>query len=195
MERPLPPPRLEHPFPLVEAIRLRRSIRSFSSEPIPPPDLSLLLWACQGITEGGEGLRTAPSAGGIFPFEVFAVLSEGFFRYLPRSHGLEALVERDLRPGLARAALDQQFISAAPLTIAIAADHRLLSRRYGERARRYMDMEAGHIAQNLHLMAVALGLGSVPVGAFEDIAVARVLDLASGFEPLYLIPVGKPLRS
>ena len=116
------------------------------------------------------------------------------FRYIPRDHSLQGTGPLDIRAALARAALDQQFLTAAPLTVAIAADHRALARKYGDRARRYMDMEVGHIAENLHLMAVALGLGSVPVGAFDDPTVNRLLELPSGFETLYLVPVGKPIR-
>ena len=195
MERILPPVRTDLPFPLVQAIAQRRSVRSFSSEPIPKADLSLILWACQGITDPAEGFRAVPSAGAIFPIEVTVVLSDGLFRYVPASHSLAPVTDRDLRSGLARAALDQQFVRAAPLTVAIAGDHRLIARRYGDRARHYLDMEAGHIAQNVHLVAVALGLGSVAVGAFDESAVSRVLELAPGFEPLYLVPVGKPLKT
>jgi SagB-type dehydrogenase family enzyme len=193
MERPLPPPRLDLPFPLVRSIAARRSVREFSSEPIAAPDLSLLLWSCQGVTEPQECFRAAPSAGGVLSFEILAVLSEGMYRYLPREHALQPVAERDIRPDLARAALDQRFLAVAPLTVGISADLRPLARRYGERGRRYMYMEAGHIAENLHLTAVALGYGSVAVGAFDDTAVGRLLDLASGFEPLYLVPVGKPV--
>jgi SagB-type dehydrogenase family enzyme len=193
MERQLPPPRLDLPFPLVRSIAARRSVRQFSSEPISSSDLGLLLWSCQGVTEPREGFRAAPSAGGVLSFEIQAILAEGVFRYLPKEHSLQSVAERDIRPALARAALDQQFLATAPLTLGISADLRPLARRYGERGRRYMYMEAGHIAENLLLSAVALGYGSVLVGAFDDTAVGRLLDLASGFEPLYLVPVGKPL--
>jgi SagB-type dehydrogenase family enzyme len=194
MERTLPRVQLDSPFPLVRAIALRRSIRSFSSEPISASDLGMLLWSCQGITDEAEGFRAAPSAGGIFPIHTYVILPEGVFRYAPREHALAPMMDRDIRSALARASLDQQFIAAAPLTIGLAGDRRLVSRRYGERARRYLDMEAGHIAQNLHLMAVALGLGSVAVGAFDDNAVSRLLDLSSGFDPLYLLPVGRQIE-
>lgn len=193
MDRKLPPPNLDLPYPLFRSIALRRSARKFSSEPLTREQIGQLLWSCQGITDPVEGFRTAPSAGGIFPIETIAVLPEGLFRYVPADHALDPLAERDIRAALARASLDQQFLAAAPITIAIAADERQIAKRYGERGRRYTYMEAGHIAENLHLAAVAMGLGSVAVGAFDDAAVTRLLDLEAGFEPLYLLPVGKTL--
>jgi nitroreductase len=62
--------------------------------------------------------------------------------------------------------------------------------RYGDRADRYVLLEAGHAAQNLLLEAVAMGLGAVPIGAFDDVAVSQAMELADGEVPLYLIPVG-----
>ncbi len=192
MERALPPAQLDTSFPLSRAIALRRSVRSFSREPLTDVQIGQLFWACQGITDRGRNLRAAPSAGGIFPFKTYAVLAEGLFRYRPSSHSLRLVSSGDIRGELARAALGQEFVAMAPLTIGLAANSSEVNRHYGDRARRYTDMEAGHIAQNIHLTAVALGLGSVPVGAFDDRAVSRILDLPSNLEPLYLIPVGKP---
>lgn len=192
MDRPLPPVRVDIPFPLVRAIQLRHSVRSFAQESLKPDEIGMILWSAQGIIDPAEGRRAAPSAGGIFPFEILAVLPDGLFRYLPQKHGLQPISGSDIRADLAKASLDQEFIAQAPFTVALIADRPKIAGRYGKRASRYSDMEAGHIAQNIHLMAVALGLGSVPVGAFDDGAVSRLLGLSSEFDPLYLIPVGKP---
>ena len=103
----------------------------------------------------------------------------------------ESLVSKsDLRGSLADAALGQEAVSQAPVDIVICAVYRRITGKYGQRGVRYAHIEVGHIAQNIHLEAVALGLGSVAIGAFEEEAVKRVLSLPAEHEPLYIIPVG-----
>ena len=116
----------------------------------------------------------------------------GVYRYRPRQHDLVCLAEGDRRTKLAAAALDQDWLNDAPVTIAIAAVYERTARKYRQRAERYVHMEVGHAAQNVHLQAVALGLGTVVVGAFDDAAVKRVLNLADNEQPLCLLPLGKP---
>ena len=160
-------------------------------------EVSQLLWATQGITDP-EGKRTAPSAGALYPLEVFLVagkegaLPAGVHRYRPREHDLVCLADGDRRAKLAAAALGQDWLADAPVTIAIAAVYDRTARKYRQRAERYVPMEAGHAAQNVHLQAVALDLGTVVVGAFDDVEVKRVLSLAPNEQPLCLMPVGKP---
>lgn len=177
---------------LEEALAQRRSVRRFTVEAVSAPHLGQLLWAAQGTTqEGGRG-RTAPSAGGTYPLEVFALTSNGIFRYVPGEHVLEVLAQDDRRPALCAAALDQAWVREAPLVLVVVVVTARTAERYGERAERYAVLEAGHAAQNILLQAVALGLGAVPVGAFDDIAVRRVIGLPEEWAPLYLIPVGHP---
>ena len=176
---------------LEEALAARRSVREFKSEPVSPAALSQLLWAAQGAT-GRGGLRTAPSAGALYPLELYVASAEGFFRYDPRGHRLLCVAERDPRPALRRAALDQPPVGEAPAVFVITAVEARTKGKYGARAPRYVHMEAGHAAQNLLLQATALGLAGVPVGAFDDGKVREVLALPPGEEPLVLIPVGKP---
>lgn len=140
-----------------------------------------------------QGLRTAPSAGALYPLRLYLVTREGVHRYLPEMHALEPAVRADdLRAPLAAAALGQDWLAQAPLVVLITAVPGRLRRRYGERAERYAWIEAGHAAQNIHLQAVALGLVSTPVGAFDDDAVAGLLGLSDAERPLYLIAVGHP---
>lgn len=189
----LPPPQETGKTSLESALAHRRSIRRFADRPLSWQEISQILWAAQGIT-GGRELRTAPSAGAIYPLEVYAVLAEGLFHYEPLRHSLSRRSADDLRSTLRRAALDQQFVEEAPLVIVVAGDYGKTASRYGGRAERYVILEAGHVAQNVLLQAVAIDLGGVPVGAFDDEEVRRALGLSADLTPLYLIPLGEPLR-
>lgn len=178
-----------------EAIAERRSIRDFINQPLDDEVISRLLWSAQGITDPARGLRAAPSAGATYPLEVYLVDHRGVFRYLPEGHELEKVLSDDRRSALANAALGQRMIEEAPASLVIAAVPARTARRYGEeRARRYVYLEAGHAAQNIHLQAVALGLGSVPIGAFRDQQVQQALGMPEDHEPLYIIPVGHSPR-
>lgn len=187
----LPPP-LKTGAGLEECIERRRSIRSFSDKPLTREELSTLLWACQGITDERRGFRAAPSAGATYPLEVYLVMEEGVFNYRPEHHQLIEVKEGDLRRGLARAALGQGFIAQAPVNFVLAAVPERTTHRYGERGLRYIWIEMGHAAQNIHLQAVALKLGSVPVGAFRDEEVKRLLEMSEELIVGYIIPVGHP---
>lgn len=176
-------------MPLEQAIAVRRSRRHFSPKSLTLEQIGQLAWAAQGQETGGR-YRTAPSAGATYPLELFVITDEGMFRYLPAKHSLEKLTGRDLRATLASAAWGQDFIQAAPLTLVFAAQFSRTTGRYGKRGVRYVYMEAGHAAQNVHLQAEALGLASVAVGAFEDAAVSTVLSLPDNIEPLYMVAVG-----
>lgn len=193
----LPEPRQDSKTSVEWALRLRRSVREFRKEALTLAEVSQLLWAALGITDP-EGKRTAPSAGALYPLEVFLVsggqdeLLAGVYRYRPQGHELIPMVEGDQRAKLAAAALEQDWLNDAPVTIAIAAVYERTARKYKQRAERYVHMEVGHVAQNVHLQAVALDLGTVVVGAFDDAEVKRILTLAVNEEPLCLMPVGKP---
>ena len=193
----LPEPRQDSGISVESALRRRRSVREFRKESLTLAEVSQLLWAAQGITDP-EGKRTAPSAGALYPLEVFLVaggqdeLPAGVYRYRPQGHDLIPVVQGDRRAKLAAAALEQDWLNDAPVTIVIAAVYERTVRKYKQRAERYLHMEVGHVAQNVHLQAVALELGTVVVGAFDDAEVKRVLTLAANEEPLCLMPVGKP---
>jgi len=192
----LPPPQTTGPMSLEETINRRRSVRSFSTAPLTDAELSQLLHAAQGVTDRQRGRRAVPSAGATFPLEVYLVRADGVHHYDPRAHTLEQLAGADKREELAQAAHGQSCVRNAPVALVLSGVEERTAARYGNRARRYLFMEAGHAAQNIHLQAVALGLGAVPVGAFDDDAVARVLELNPKKEiPLYIIPVGHPAPS
>lgn len=179
----------EGSMPLERAIAARRSRRDFLPKPLTLEQIGQLTWAAQGL-DAHSSYRSTPSAGATYPLELFAVTSDGFFQYLPAKHALEKLTNQDLRAALASAAWGQGFIKAAPLTLVLAAQFSRTTGRYGQRGIRYVYMEAGHAAQNIHLQAEALGLGSVAVGAFDDASVSKVLTLPDYLEPLYLVVIG-----
>jgi len=188
----LPSPDRSGGMTLNQALAARRSVREFSGERLSPAQLSQLLWAAQGITDS-SGHRTAPSAGAKYPLELYVLLPEGLYHYVAKNHQLVKTVDGDLHKPLAEAALAQESIFKAPAVFVISAVSARTQVRYGpDRTPRYVAMEAGHAAQNLLLQAVALGLGAVPVGAFKDDGVHKVLSLPADEAPLYLIPVGKP---
>jgi SagB-type dehydrogenase family enzyme len=188
----LPQPSHDGPLSLEEALLQRRSTRQFTSAQLSMEQVSQLLWATQGITNE-LGFRTAPSAGALYPLEIYLVSQDGVFHYQPSTNVLVQHREGDLRRDVYEAALRQDAIIQAPITVVISAVYTRTSWKYGAaRTPRYVHMEAGHAAQNLLLQAVSLGLGAVPIGAFEDKQVQAILGLPEDHEPLYLIPVGHP---
>lgn len=188
----LPEPARSGVVSLEEALAQRRSVREFLPGALTDRQLSQLLWAAQGITAPG-GYRTAPSAGALYPLEVYVAMPAGFYHYAPARHRLTLASANDLRQALYHAALEQEAIAEAGAVFVIAAVYERTAQKYGvTRGERYVHIEAGHAAQNLLLEAIALGLGAVPMGAFHDAEVQKVLSLPRNHQPLYLIPVGKP---
>lgn len=186
----LPAPRLKGDMSLEEALFKRRSIRAFTPSPLSLTEISQLLWAAQGITEPNRGLRTAPSAGATYPYEVYIANQDGVFHYIPKGHRLEKIKDGDIRSELSSASFGQASVRDAGVVFLLSAIYERTA-RYGERAKMFVHIEAGHIAQNIHLQAVALNLGSVPIGAFNPDRVKEVSGIPEG-EIVYVIPVGHP---
>ncbi len=186
----LPPPAQTGETSLEEVLARRRSVREFSDQPLTEAELGQLLWAAQGITNE-RGFRTAPSAGALYPLEVYLATENGVFQYDPQTHHLLVSSHDDARLKLYQAALQQEPIRQAPAVFVLTAIYARTAEKYGTlRGPRYVNLEAGHAAQNLLLQAVALDLGAVPIGAFDDQEIRQALDLSSDHTPLYLIPVG-----
>ena len=192
----LPGPARDGKLAVEAAFWGRRSVRNYKEDPLNLEEISQLLWAAQGTTRPG-GYRTCPSAGALYPLELLLVagrideLPTGSYRYDFVNHAIRPEDENDIRRDLAQAALGQSMIARAPATIAISAVFERITRKYGERGIRYTYMEAGHAAQNIHLQAVSLNLGTVVVGAFRDTEVKKALSLPPDESPLLLMPVGR----
>jgi SagB-type dehydrogenase family enzyme len=187
----LPAPTLKGEMSLEETLALRHSVRSFTAESLTLAEIGQLLWAAQGITRDWGG-RTAPSAGALYPLEVYVATADGLYHYVPQGHKVRVESTADLRQALWSAGLKQEAIRQSPAVFVIAAVYARTEGKYSARAERYVKLEAGHAAQNLLLQAVALRLGGVPIGAFHDDQVQAALSLPADHAPLYLIPVGHP---
>jgi len=190
----LPPAPTRGTVSIEEAIWWRRSVRTFTDQAPTPEVVSKLLWAAQGITEPAQGLRSAPSAGGTYPIEIFLATPEYCAQYVPERHCLVIRMREDVRPALVKAALDQSWFAKAPLVFVFTAVVSRTARRYEERANLYVPIEVGCASENLMLEAAALGWGSVAVGAFRDREVSEALELPRGWEPYLIVPVGMPAK-
>jgi SagB-type dehydrogenase family enzyme len=184
----LPAPNTAGGVSLNEVLAARRSVREFTSAALTWGQIGQLLWAAQGVTHGGSK-RTAPSAGATYPLELYVATADGVFHYLPSRHEVIRVGGRDVRRGVRRAAGGQDAVDA-PVLVVFAAVPERTAARYGDRAMRYVHIEVGHAAQNLLLEAAAIGLGAVPVGAFSDAELQRVLGFPSNQIVVYIVPVG-----
>ena len=191
----LPAPQKDGAVSVEAALQNRRSVRFFKDLPLSLQSVSQLLWAAQGITDK-RGFRTAPSAGALYPLELYLFagkaegLEPGIYHYRPADHTLLLVTDGDFRETLCRAALWQDAICQAPTVFLIAGVPERTTGKYGERGIRYIHMEAGHTAQNILLQAVSLDLGGVAIGAFSDHEVSKLLKMDKGRIPLYIVPVG-----
>jgi len=197
----LPGPAGTGGMPVWEAVGRRRSVRDFRRSPVSAADLSQLLWASQGVTKvmGEYALRSAPSAGALYPIETYLSvqmieeIEPGIYHYGVRKHELELLRPGDFRAEVAEAALDQGFLAEAAIVLAWTAVFARSKWKYKERAYRYVYLDAGHIAQNVALAAVALGLGSCQIAALYDDEVNAILGVGGKEESIvYMTALGRP---
>jgi SagB-type dehydrogenase family enzyme len=190
----LPTPKTTGPLPLETAIYNRRSQRDFAPGALTAEQLSQLAWAAQGITDKERGLRASPSAGGLYPLELYVVDAQGVWHYDPTGNALRRIAAGDHRADLARVALGQQQVGAAAANLVFTGVMERSRARYGERAERYVYIEVGHAGENALLEATALGLGGVPVAAFDDDGLRKLLGVGTAETPLYIISVGRPVK-
>lgn len=196
----LPQPTFKGGMSLAEALHARRTVRSFAPTALSVSQLSQLLWATYGITDPRTEMRTAPSAGALYPLDCYLAVGDdgveelegGVYQYLPSPHALEVLTLGDKRRAVARVSLGQMWMAEAPFMVIITAEYKRITGKYRERGIRYAHMEVGHAGENLFLQGVALGLGAGIVGAFDDDAVADAMGLPPSHEPLLICPIGYP---
>jgi len=194
----LPGPTTDGDVSLEMTIHQRRTVRSFHSKALTLTQLSQLLWAAQGITDPAGFKRAAPSAGALYPMDIYGAVGEdcikglnpGVYLYNPATHSFSLTQEGDSRRNIAMASLGQMWMSYAPITFVVTAEYSRITGKYGQRGVRYAMIEAGHIGQNIFLQSQAMGLEAGIVGAFEDQKVIQVMGIKSTHEPLLLMPVG-----
>jgi SagB-type dehydrogenase family enzyme len=208
---PLPSPRQDSNMSVEKAISHRRSVRDYAEGYLSLGDISQILWAAQGFTQERKdpprmwnqkyewqgGLRTAPSAGALYPMEVYVLagkvegLDKGVYKYIPKTHSLKKIMIEDKRLELSDAALEQPSIESGAAVLVLAGVYDRTSYKYGDRAERYVHIETGSIAENISLQCVALGLGTVLMGAFKDDEVKKVLQMPEDERPLLIMPLGR----
>ncbi|GAB4245239.1 MAG: hypothetical protein Kow00109_21290 [Acidobacteriota bacterium] len=191
----LPRPRSSGPVSVEEALLRRRSHREYGPRPLRLAEIGQILWAAYGVTSP-QGYRTAPSARALFPLGIYTVASEvedvvpGLYRYDASEHVLELRLPGDWREGMYETTFEQECIRRAPAVLVITADKTKCREAFGDSWERYAAMDVGHVGQNIHLQAEALGLGTVVVCAFRPKPLEELLELPSAEVPLYLMPVG-----
>ncbi len=182
----LPAPSKSGGMALTEALARRRSMRSFSAKPLSQAEISQLLWAAQGVTDD-KGHRTAPSSVAQYYLHVYLASADGFFEYIPNGHQLKKLQAQDLRAKLS----SQPSVKTAPFVLVITGEYeRAVQKAGADKGTRVVNLEAGHVAQNVLLQATALGLGAVPVAGFEPKDAQKAASLPAQYMPIYLLPVG-----
>jgi SagB-type dehydrogenase family enzyme len=185
----IPPPATK--MTLDTALTQRRSVRAFADKPLSMQKIRKLAWSAQGIT-AKEGYRTCPSAGALYPLELYIATTSGVYHYVPKGNTLKQISTKDLRRSLAADCLGQQPVAQAAAVFVLTAVFERTRRKYGNRAKRYVYLEAGHCAQNILLEVEALHLAAYPVGAFVDARVAATLSLPQNHKPVYIVPIGHP---
>ncbi len=198
----LPKPSFTGTMSVEAAMAAKKSVRNFSSKPLTLSQISQLLWSANGNLAydavSGATTKVVPSAGGLYPLEIFLLsgkdtvtgLPAGVHQYKPATNSLETISSGDSRSSLAQAALSQLWLARAPAIIVIAAAFERTTSKYGNRGIQYVFMEAGNSNQNLYLQAAALGLRAGTVGAFQDADVAAAIKLPKGISPLLIVAVG-----
>lgn len=192
----LPEPKLESQTSVEQALLKRRSVREYEEDSLSLEQISQLLWTAQGITSEWGG-RTSPSAGALYPLEIYLVvgkvkgLKPGLYHYEPGKHSVVQTRDGDLRGKLTEASLEQDEILNAPISIVITAVYERTMKKYEQRGIRYVHMEAGAAGENIYLQAESLGLGTVFIGAFEDEEAKKVLGIEE--DPLGIMPIGKKI--
>jgi SagB-type dehydrogenase family enzyme len=191
----LPSPSKDGSVSVEKALSKRNSVRSYDSGPLTLAEISQLVWAAQGIKDQKDGGRTAPSAGALYPLEVYVFasnvidLSPGIYKYNSQNHELLQLIAEDKKSDLFTA-VNQTSVNKAPVSIVITGNYQVLA-KYSEKAEQFVHQESGHTAQNICLQAVSLQLGTVTIGSFDEDAVKKVLPMPFEEHALYVMPVGR----
>lgn len=185
----LPPPQTEGGKPLMQALKERRTTRSFSEQPLAAQTLSNLLWAAFGVNRP-DGHRTAPSARNWQEIDIYVVAADGAYLFDVKAHGLKRVLAQDIRA----LAGSQAHARAAPITLIYVADDRRM-RGADESIRDvYAGMDTGFIAQNVYLFCASEGLATVVFASIDREQLSRTLKLESSQRITLAQSVGLPAR-
>jgi nitroreductase len=183
----LPPPRATGGRPLIDALKLRRSIREYAERPLPPQVLSDLLWAAFGVNRA-SGDRTAPYWRHVMVMDVYAALADGVWLYDPKQHRLEQRLDADVRNQTGT----QDFVGTAPLNLIYVAHGERMEDISPEERRLYASVDAGFIGQNVYLFCASEGLATVFRGSVDTKRLGATLGLGGGQFVTFAQSVGYP---
>lgn len=196
----LPPPTHKGTVTVEEALKARRTHRSFKSRSLTLQQFSQILWGAYGVTAkvSGYHLKTAPSAGALYPIDIYAVVGEegvetlapGVYHFRPEDHSIECIKEGDLRAAVARHSVRQMWMAEAPVMLVITGEYARCTVKYASRGVLYTHIEAGHVGQNVFLQAEAIGLKAGIVGAFNNEDIIKTIGIPANHDPLLIMPVG-----
>ena len=184
----LPAPQTEIGKPLMQALKLRQTSRSFDSKPLLLQELSNLLWAADGINRPDSGKRTAPSAVNWQEVDVYVALPEALYLYEAKPHRLTPVVAKDLRAATGR----QAFVKDAPLNLVYVADFARMAEVPEDDKKLYSAADVGFIAQNVYLYCASQGLAVVVRGSVERSALAQAMKLRPDQKIILAQTVGYP---
>ena len=198
MEIKLPKPFFAGEKSVEEAIKARRTIRHFKTKALNIVQLSQLLWAAYGTTNRGGLYKSVPSAGALYPLDIWVTIGEkgvegleaGVYHYISETHKISKVRNGEFRCEIARASLFQNWMAEAPVIFIVTGEYERCTRKYGERGISYTYIEAGHVGQNIFLQAETLGLSAGIVGAFYNDLVRQVLGIGKVYDPILVMPVG-----
>lgn len=185
---PLPKPQMQGGKPVLDALRERRSSRSFRPDKLPPELLGTLLWAAFGVNRPADGHRTAPSAMNRQEIDVYVCTADGVYLYDAPAHALRVIRREDMRAATGR----QDFVRVAPLNLVLVADYGRMTRVPDDKKPVWSAVSAGAIVQNVYLFCASEGLATVVRGTFDEAELARALQLRPEQKVVVAQTVGWP---
>lgn len=203
----LPKPVKKGPLSVEEALQSISTERAFSSTAMELSKVGQILWAANGSPDVDAKTSATksfiPSAGGLYPIEVFLVagkkgindLEAGVYHYKSKEHALKEIVKGDKRYELAMAALGQSWLTKAPACVIIAGVFGRTLVKYGKRGVKYVYIEAGSANQNIYLQTRSLNINTAVVGAFNDKSLHKVLNLPKQVKPILIVALGNSKES
>ncbi len=181
----LPLPETFGGMPIWDCLKKRRSIRNYQKKDVSLKEISQVLWSSYGVTarEWGYYLKTAPSAGALYPIEIYVAvfhvegLKKGIYHFQPKDMTLEGIFDGDFSREISLACLGQDFIAESAFTLILTAIPSRTISRYRERGVRYILMDLGCVIQNVYISLTSLNMGGCVIGAFSDSAMNKILNL------------------
>lgn len=186
----LPPPQTSGGKPLMDALRERKTTRTFAAKELSMQELSNLLWAGAGISRPESGKRTAPSANNWQEVEVYVSLKSGVYLYNAAENQLTPILAEDIRSKTGQ----QEFVGSAPVNLIFVADYSKMTNRPEEMKFFYSGTDTGFISENIYLYCASAGLATVVRGMVDREALKSLLKLPAEKNVIFAQTVGYPVE-